>query len=53
MKGTYMFVHKSFGTAMAGLVLPRLALRAATKIPTAVPGATWEKAAATASHLAL
>jgi cytochrome b561 len=45
-----MFYHKSFGLLAAGLVVPRLLLRAVSKVPAEVPGAMWEVLAAKASH---
>ena len=53
MKGQLMFAHKSMGTLMAALVLPRAALRLTSVIPAAVPGPAWERAVANVSHLAL
>ena len=46
----YMFMHKSFGTLAAGLMLPRLALRLASKAPGPLTNASWEQMLAKASH---
>jgi cytochrome b561 len=53
-KGDLMFYHKSFGLAAFGLLFPRLLLRATSKLPGGVPGAsTLEHTAAALSHYAL
>mmetsp|Transcript_6218 Transcript_6218/g.9004 ORF Transcript_6218/g.9004 Transcript_6218/m.9004 type:complete len:217 (+) Transcript_6218:63-713(+) len=51
LKGKLMRVHKSFGVLMAGLAVPRIALRLTTKIPAALPGPAWEHFASKASHV--
>jgi cytochrome b561 len=52
-KGQYMFLHKSFGTLAAGLLVPRLAVRLATKAPPAFSKVAWQKALGMASHAAM
>ena len=52
-KGTFMRIHKSFGTLMVALVVPRIALRLATKIPKPLPGPAWQHLAAQAGHVGL
>jgi cytochrome b561 len=52
-KMNYMFMHKSFGTLAAGLMLPRLALRLASKAPGPLTNAAWEQMLAKASHAAM
>ena len=52
-KMKYMFMHKSFGTLAAGLMLPRLALRLASKAPGPLTNAVWEQMLAKASHTAM
>jgi cytochrome b561 len=52
-KGDLMFIHKSFGTAALGLVGPRIITRLLSKAPQHIPGPTWEKYAASASHTLL
>jgi cytochrome b561 len=52
-KMNYMFLHKSFGTLAAGLMVPRLALRLASKAPGPLTGVTWEQMLAKASHFAM
>ena len=48
-----MYYHKSFGLLSAGLIVPRLMIRFASKIPAPVPGPTWEVMAAHAGHVTL
>jgi cytochrome b561 len=48
-----MMLHKSFGVTMLGLLVPRLALRAASKIPASLPGPTIQHYAGHLSHAAL
>lgn len=49
-KGRMMFLHKSCGLLAAGLMVPRLAVRAIAKMPPAIGHAQWEKAIADLSH---
>jgi cytochrome b561 len=53
LKGQLMMVHKSTALIVLGLLVPRLALRLATKIPQAVPGPAWEHLLANLNHAAL
>ena len=48
-----MHYHKSVGLLMLGLMVPRLALRLATKIPSPPPGPRWEQVAGEISHWGL
>lgn len=48
-----MRIHKSFGTLMVALVVPRIALRLATKIPKPLPAPAWQHYAAQAGHVSL
>ena len=52
-KMDYMFIHKSFGTLAAGLLVPRLAIRLISKTPGHVAQEAWAKIAARASHGAM
>lgn len=52
-KGEWMNLHKSFGLVVAGLCLPRVALRLTTAVPAHLPGSALEHVAANASHLAM
>jgi 1,2-dihydroxy-3-keto-5-methylthiopentene dioxygenase len=52
-KVKYMFWHKSCGTLAAGLLVPRLAIRAMTKTPPEFSKVLWEKTAAKLGHYAL
>jgi cytochrome b561 len=49
-KGDAMFYHKSFGLAAAGLLVPRLAIRAMSKAPPSFSPGGVEKLLADASH---
>ena len=51
-KGTLMLIHKSTAVILAALVVPRIALRALSKAPTALPGSMPEHLAANLSHAA-
>jgi len=54
LKGKLMNVHKSFGVLMAGLAVPRIALRLTTKIPAHLPGShAIENLAGNAVHLGM
>jgi cytochrome b561 len=48
-----MFLHKSFGTLACALLIPRLAVRLASKIPPPPEGHFVEQMAGKASHLAM
>lgn len=52
-KGEMMFYHKSCGTLAMGLLIPRLAVRLASKIPAHLPGSTVEVMIGKVAHLAL
>jgi cytochrome b561 len=52
-KMDYMFIHKSFGTAAAMLLVPRLGIRLASSHPGHLTSVAWEKFAAAASHTAM
>jgi len=52
-KGDLMYIHKSMGLLMGAAIIPRIAIRLASKTPAAVPGAVWEKMAAKVTHGAL
>lgn len=52
-KMNYMFIHKSFGTLAAALLIPRLGIRAMSSHPGHLTSVAWEKFAATASHTAM
>lgn len=51
--GKHMRNHKSWGLLAGGLLLPRLALRVATKAPPHLPGNILEKLGGTVSHMYL
>ena len=51
--GYWMKMHKSFGLTMAALILPRIFLRRASRLPAALPGPGWQTAAASANHYLL
>eukprot|EP01129_Flabellula_baltica_P003627 TRINITY_DN13380_c0_g1_i1.p1 TRINITY_DN13380_c0_g1~~TRINITY_DN13380_c0_g1_i1.p1 ORF type:complete len:232 (-),score=46.45 TRINITY_DN13380_c0_g1_i1:33-647(-) len=48
----YMKLHKSFGLAMLGAVVPRLAIALFAKKPAALPGPALEQLAGKLSHVA-
>eukprot|EP01084_Bolivina_argentea_P221072 374524_1 len=52
MKGKAMFYHKSIGLLVGMAMVPRLALRFASKVPSPLPGSPLEHMAAKASHIA-
>ena len=49
-KGDLMFYHKSFGTLAAGLLVPRLVVRAISKNPPSFSKMMFEKVIADVSH---
>jgi cytochrome b561 len=51
MKGKAMFLHKSVGLLMAGMIIPRIALRLASKVPKLPEGTPVEHLGAKLSHL--
>merc|ERR1712146_469067 len=53
LKGQLMLVHKSTALLVLGMLVPRLAVRLASKMPAAVPGAKWEHIASNISHFSL
>jgi cytochrome b561 len=52
-KMSHMFMHKSFGTLAAILMVPRLAVRLTSKLPGPLTSATWEQMLAKTSHFAM
>ena len=46
-----MWLHKSFGTTAALLLVPRITIRLASKSPAHLPGPKIQQLAANASHL--
>ena len=49
-KGNLMWYHKSFGLLMAGMLIPRVGIRLASRVPALMEGPAWEHAAAKATH---
>jgi len=49
-RGTIMDLHESIGILMLGAMVPRVALRLATKMPKKLPGPTWEHRLGQVSH---
>uniref|UniRef100_A0A6B2LKS5 Cytochrome b561 bacterial/Ni-hydrogenase domain-containing protein n=1 Tax=Arcella intermedia TaxID=1963864 RepID=A0A6B2LKS5_9EUKA len=49
-KAKYMWVHKSLGLMMAGLIVPRAVLRVMTRDPRPLPGPTVQHYAGALSH---
>lgn len=52
-KGELMRIHKSFGLLMLAAVVPRVAIRIASKVPKPVPGPAWEAFMGELSHKTL
>ncbi len=52
-KTEHMFMHKSFGTLAAALLVPRLVMRATSKIPAHIAPEMWARVAASVSHGAM
>ena len=53
LKMDYMFLHKSFGTLAAGLLMPRLIFKLTSKSAGAVSQELWVRALAGVSHVSM
>lgn len=53
LKMDYMFMHKSFGTLAAALLVPRLVMRVTSKSAGQISQELWVRAAAGLSHLSM
>eukprot|EP00310_Coccolithus_braarudii_P019455 CAMPEP_0183357648 /NCGR_PEP_ID=MMETSP0164_2-20130417/46909_1 /TAXON_ID=221442 /ORGANISM="Coccolithus pelagicus ssp braarudi, Strain PLY182g" /LENGTH=239 /DNA_ID=CAMNT_0025531319 /DNA_START=57 /DNA_END=776 /DNA_ORIENTATION=- len=51
-KGTLMLIHKSTAVILTALIVPRILLKAVSKVPAHLPGSALEHLAANVSHTA-